>query len=198
MKVMQGKVAIITGGTSGIGAATAELFAAEGATVVIGARRREEGEALAAKLNGDFVRTDVSVEADVEALVTRTADRHGRLDVLVNSAGDPGPGGSIADVDLDRFQKTFAVHLGGVLLGMKHASRVMLRQGHGSIVNIASTTGRLAGWSGLGYSTAKAAVIHLTPRRSGGTRREGHPGQQHLTRADPHRHLRQRCRNGPG
>ena len=130
--------------------------------MVIGARRREEGEALAAKLNGDFVRTDVSVEADVEALVTRTADRHGRLDVLVNSAGDPGPGGSIADVDLDRFQKTFAVHLGGVLLGMKHASRVMLRQGHGSIVNIASTTGRLAGWSGLGYSTAKAAVIHLT------------------------------------
>ena len=162
MKVMQGKVAIITGGTSGIGAATAELFAAEGAAVVIGARRREEGEALAAKLNGDFVRTDVSVEADVEALVTRTADRPGRLDVLVNSAGDPGPGGSIADVDLDRFQKTFAVHLGGVLLGMKHASRVMLRQGHGSIVNIASTTGRLAGWSGLGYSTAKAAVIHLT------------------------------------
>ena len=98
MKVMQGKVAIITGGTSGIGAATAELFAAEGATVVIGARRRKEGEALAAKLNGDFVRTDVSVEADVEALVTRTADRHGRLDVLVNSAGDPGPGGSPASV----------------------------------------------------------------------------------------------------
>jgi len=102
------------------------------------------------------------MEADVEALVTGTADRHGRLDVLVNSAGDPGPGGSIADVDLDRFQKTFAVHLGGVLLGMKHASRVMLRQGHGSIVDIASTTGRLAGWSGLGYSSAKAAVIYLT------------------------------------
>ena len=71
-------------------------IAAEGATVVIGARR-EEGEALAAKLNGDFVRTDVSVEADVEALVTRTADRHGRLVVLVNSAGDPGPGGSITN-----------------------------------------------------------------------------------------------------
>ena len=158
MKVMQGKVAIITGGTSGIGAATAELFAAEGATVVIGARRREEGEALAAKLNADFV-----------ALTSRWKPTSKRwspvrptvrpLDVLVNSVGDRGPESSIADVDLDRFQKTFAVHLGGVLLGVKHQSRVILRQGHGSIVNIASTTGRLAGWSGLGYSTAKAAVI---------------------------------------
>ena len=92
MKVMQGKVAIITGGTSGIGAATAELFAAEGAAVVIGARRREEGEALAAKLNGDFVRTDVSVEADVEALVARTADRHRPGSTFWSIARQPGTG----------------------------------------------------------------------------------------------------------
>ncbi|MEU6427791.1 SDR family oxidoreductase [Microbispora sp. NPDC046973] len=162
MGTLDGKIAIITGATSGIGARTAGLFAAEGANVVIAGRRKDEGEALAERLGGGFVRTDVAVEADVEALVAHAVERYGRLDVLVNSAGDPGPGGSIADVDLTAFEQTFAVHLGGVLSGMKHAARVMLRQGSGSIVNIASTTGRLAGWSGLGYSAAKAAVIHLT------------------------------------
>jgi NAD(P)-dependent dehydrogenase (short-subunit alcohol dehydrogenase family) len=162
MGILDGKVAIITGGTSGIGARTAELFAAEGATVVVAGRRQEEGEALAAKIGGEFVRTDVSVEDDVRALVLRTAERHGRLDALVNSAGDPGPGGSVTDVDFDRFRGTLDVHLGGTLLAMKYAAKVMTGQGYGSIVNIASIGGSIAGWTGLGYSAAKAAVIHLT------------------------------------
>jgi NAD(P)-dependent dehydrogenase (short-subunit alcohol dehydrogenase family) len=162
MRVLDGKVAIITGGTSGIGARTAELFATEGATVVIAGRRETEGMALAEKLEGAFVRTDVSIEAEVEALVTHTVERYGTVHVLVNSAGDPGPTGSIANIDLEKFNKTIAVHVGGVLTGMKYAAKVMLDQQSGSIINIASITGRLAGWSGLGYSAAKAAVIHLT------------------------------------
>jgi NAD(P)-dependent dehydrogenase (short-subunit alcohol dehydrogenase family) len=162
MGTLSGKIAVITGATSGIGARTAEMFAAEGATVVLAARRQAEGDALASALGGDFVRTDVSVEADMAALIASATERHGRIDVLVNSAGDPGPGGSIADIDLGRFQQTLNVHLGGVLLGIKYASRVMLDQGCGSIVNISSITGQLAGWAGVGYSTAKAAVIHLT------------------------------------
>jgi NAD(P)-dependent dehydrogenase (short-subunit alcohol dehydrogenase family) len=162
MGILDGKVAVITGATSGIGARTAELFADEGARVVLAGRRQQEGEALAALLGGAFVRTDVSVEADVDALITHAVQRYGQVDVLVNSAGDPGPGGSITEVDMGRFEQTLAVHLGGVLAGMKYAARAMLERGSGSIINIASTTGRLAGWSGLGYSAAKAAVIHLS------------------------------------
>src|SRR6266536_3461315 len=80
-----------------MGARTAELFAAEGASLVIAGRRTEQGEAIAARLGASFVRTDVSVEADVHALIAHTVDRHGRLDVLVNNAGDYGIGGSIAE-----------------------------------------------------------------------------------------------------
>jgi NAD(P)-dependent dehydrogenase (short-subunit alcohol dehydrogenase family) len=88
--VLEGKVAVITGGTSGIGARTAELFAREGAATVIAGRRAAEGDAQAAKLgrNAEFVRADVAVEADVEALINGTAERHGRLDFLMNCAGE--------------------------------------------------------------------------------------------------------------
>jgi len=162
MGLLDSEVAIVTGGTSGIGARTAELFAAEGASLVIAGRRTEQGEAIAARLGASFVRTDVSVEDDVHALIAHTVDRHGRLDVLVNNAGDYGIGGSIAEVDLKQFERTMAVHVGGVVAGMKHAAPVMLRQGSGSIVNLASIGGWLAGWTGLGYSAAKAAVLQLT------------------------------------
>jgi len=162
MFALANKVAVITGATSGIGARTAEVFAAEGAKVIIAGRRRDVGEALATSLGAMFTRTDVTVEADVEALISETVERFGRLDVLINNAGDAGSGASIADADLERFQRTLAVHVGGVLLGTKYAARAMLAQESGSIVNVASITGRLAGWAGLGYSSAKAAVIQLT------------------------------------
>src|SRR5262249_17856849 len=96
--VLGGKVAVITGGTSGIGARTAELFSCEGARVVIAGRRVAEGEAQAAKLGpqAEFVRADVASEADIAALITGTAGRHGRLDCLVNCAGEGGTPGGIA------------------------------------------------------------------------------------------------------
>jgi NAD(P)-dependent dehydrogenase (short-subunit alcohol dehydrogenase family) len=90
-------------------------------------------------------------------------ERFGRLDVFVNSAGEPGAGGSIVDTDLARFQRTLTVHAGGVLLGTKYAARAMLAQeSGGSIINVTSIAGRLAGWAGLGYSAAKAAAIQIT------------------------------------
>jgi NAD(P)-dependent dehydrogenase (short-subunit alcohol dehydrogenase family) len=164
MGVLDRKVAVITGGTSGIGARTAELFACEGATTVIAGRRAAEGDALAAKLGpkAEFVRADVTVEADVAALITDTAERHGRLDCLVNCAGEGGTPGRIAALDLDQLQRTLAIHLGGTAAGMKHAAPVMAAQRAGSIVNVASIGGHVAGWTFLDYSAAKAAIIQLT------------------------------------
>jgi NAD(P)-dependent dehydrogenase (short-subunit alcohol dehydrogenase family) len=162
MSVLAEKVAVIAGATSGIGACTAEVFAAEGAKVVIAGRRQDEGDALSRTLAATFVRTDVSVERDVEALIAHTMAIFGRLDVFVNSAGEPGAGGSVVDMDLTPFQRTLAVHAGGVLLGTKYAARAMLDHESGSIINITSIAGKLAGWAGLGYSAAKAAAVQIT------------------------------------
>lgn len=168
--MVDGKVAVITGGTSGIGAAAARLFAAEGATVVLTGRRKDAGERLTAELSvmaaegaaAEFVRADASAEADVQTMIGHVVDRFGRLDCLVNNAGVGGTPGGVATVDMDRFWSTLAVNLGGVVLGMKHAAPVMTQQGSGSIINVASIGGQFAGWSMLDYSAAKAAVIHLT------------------------------------
>ena len=170
MGMVDGKVAVITGGTSGIGAAAARLFAAEGATVVITGRRKDAGERLAAELSlmaaegatAEFVRADASMEADVEAMIGQVVDRFERLDCLVNNAGVGGVPGGVATVDMDRFWSTLAVNLGSVVLGMRYAAPVMTRQRSGSIINVASIGGQFAGWSMLDYSAAKAAVIHLT------------------------------------
>jgi NAD(P)-dependent dehydrogenase (short-subunit alcohol dehydrogenase family) len=162
MGALDGKVAIITGATSGIGARTAELFATEGASLVLAGRRRDVGEALAASIGAEFFAADVTVESDIEGLVAHAVKRFGGLDVFVNSAGTPGAGGAVATFDAARFRETFDVHVGGVLLATKHAARVMVERESGSIINIASITGRQGGWAGLDYSAAKAAVIQLT------------------------------------
>lgn len=164
MLALVGKVAVITGGASGIGARTAELFVSEGAKVVIAGRRRERGERLARTLGDDtsFIRTDVTVEADVERMIAHAVDRFGRLDCLINNAGRSSQYATFADVDLEQFDAVIAVHLRAVLAGMKHAARVMAAQGSGSIINVASVNGTRAGLGGHYYSAAKAASIHLT------------------------------------
>jgi NAD(P)-dependent dehydrogenase (short-subunit alcohol dehydrogenase family) len=164
MDVLDGKVAVISGGTSGIGARTAELFVNEGAKVVIAGRRRERGEELAAKLGkaASFIRADVLIEDDVAAMIQHAVDRFGRLDCLFNNAADPSTGSGIRDIDIQRFNAAMAVHVGGALLGMKHAAPIMMRQQSGSIINMASVNGTRAGYSTLTGCTAKAAVIHLT------------------------------------
>jgi NAD(P)-dependent dehydrogenase (short-subunit alcohol dehydrogenase family) len=161
---LAGQVAIITGATSGIGARTAELFANEGARVVIAGRRQERGQRLARAL-GDracFVRTDVTVEADVERMIAHAVDRFGGLDCLINNAGRSSQYAAFTDVDLEQFDAVMAVHVRAVLAGMKYAARAMAAQGSGSIINVTSVNGTRAGLGGHYYSAAKAASIHLT------------------------------------
>jgi len=162
---LQGKVAIVTGGTSGIGRRTVEVFAQEGASVLIAARREKEGRAIADALGDrvDFLKTNVSREADVKAMIDYALSRFGRLDCLFNNAGCPAPVGGIESIPLEGYEAAMAVLLGGVLLGMKHAAPVMKAQGSGSIINNGSVAGLRAGYSSsLIYAAAKAAVIHLT------------------------------------
>ena len=161
---LQGKVALITGGTSGIGAATARLFVLEGASVIITGRNSERGQQLAAQLGArvGYVHGDVSREADVKAAVGETVRRFGRLDCLFNNAGAGGPRGPIEDIPVAAFDESLGVLVRGVFLGIKYAAPVMKRQGAGSIISNSSVAGLRAGLSGHVYSAAKAAVIHLT------------------------------------
>jgi NAD(P)-dependent dehydrogenase (short-subunit alcohol dehydrogenase family) len=164
MTRLANKVALITGGASGIGEGTVRLFVAEGASVMIADIQDERGQRLAAEL-GDraaYVHTDVSREADVEAAVAGTVGRFGRLDCIFNNAGYGGVGGRIEAIPIEGFDATIGVLLRGVLLGMKHAAPVMKRQGGGSIISTASVAGLSAGFGPHVYSAAKAAVIQLT------------------------------------
>jgi NAD(P)-dependent dehydrogenase (short-subunit alcohol dehydrogenase family) len=165
MARLRDKVCIITGATSGIGRRTAEVFAAEGARVVIAGRREAEGQDVAGSLGAhcDFVRTDVTDEDSIRALVEFTIERHGRVDCMFNNAGGPAPTGGIETVPLEGFDAAIAALLRSVVLGMKHVAPVMMRQGSGSIINNGSVAGHRAGYSSsIVYSAAKAAVIHVT------------------------------------
>jgi NAD(P)-dependent dehydrogenase (short-subunit alcohol dehydrogenase family) len=165
MARLDGKVAIITGATSGIGLRSAEIFVAEGAKVVIAGRRAPEGEALAAKLGSacSFLQTDVTDEAQMAALVAHTLTTFGRIDCLFNNAGGPAQTGGIEGLDVDKFDAAMATLLRSVMLGMKHVAPHMKKQRSGSIINNGSIAGRLAGFSSsVVYGAAKAAVIHLT------------------------------------
>ncbi len=165
MGQLDGKIAIITGGTSGIGLRSVEIFIEEGAEVVFAGRRAEEGKQIAQRL-GDkahFIQTDVSVETDVQNLINRTYEKFGRIDALFNNAGGPAPVGSIESVDYAGTMKAMEVLFGGVVLGIKHVAPIMKKQGFGSIINNASIAGHLAGYStSMIYSSAKAAVLQLT------------------------------------
>ena len=164
MSRLANKVALITGGASGIGEGTVRLFVREGASVVIADILDDQGKRLAAELGARvaYVHTDVSREPDVQSAVAETVRRYGRLDCIFNNAGLGGAGGRVEAIDIAGFDQTIAVLLRGVLLGMKHAAPVMKRQGSGSIISTASVAGLTAGFGPHVYSAAKAAVIQLT------------------------------------
>jgi NAD(P)-dependent dehydrogenase (short-subunit alcohol dehydrogenase family) len=164
---LQDKVAIITGATSGIGEATARVFAAHGAQLVIAGRSQERGEALAQELKalyGDrfmFHAVNVIHEQEVGALVDATVDRFGRLDCLFNNAG-AGERSSVESVTEEEFDRVMRLLVGSAVFGMKHAARVMKTSGGGSIINNASIAAHRINQGGYLYSGAKAAVSHLT------------------------------------
>lgn len=167
---LRGKVALVTGGASGMGRAGALRFLDEGANVVVADLNEENGKQLVSELEsrGDgericFVRADVSQEADIEASVAAATDTFGRLDIMWNNAGLGGAFGPITEVSVDDWDFTFAVLVRGVFLGTKHATRVLLAQGDGgSIINTASVAGIAGGLGPHAYSAAKAAVINFT------------------------------------
>jgi NAD(P)-dependent dehydrogenase (short-subunit alcohol dehydrogenase family) len=162
MGALDGKVAIVTGGSSGIGERIVELFVEQGAKVVVAARRQEEGAALEKRLGIRFIRTDVSSESDVKTMVDQTVKWFGRVDCLVNNAGVPSPMVSITEIDVPTIDQLLAVNVRGVLLGIKHVAPVMLAQKAGSIINIGSIAGLRGGASGHIYSATKAAVQSIT------------------------------------
>lgn len=162
MAELSGKVAIVTGATSGIGERIAELFVEEGAKVVAAARREKEGEALKQRLGVSFVRTDVSNEAEVKAAVDYTLTQFGRIDCLVNNAGVPSPMVSIVDSDTAALDQVMAINVRGAFLMMKYVAPTMLARRQGSIVNISSVSGLRGGLSGHIYSTSKGAVLALS------------------------------------
>jgi short-subunit dehydrogenase len=161
---LQGRVAVVTGGASGIGEATVRRFVDEGARVVVADLQREPGEALAAELGTAvrFIATDVTVEADVAAAIDLAVSAFGRLDVMFNNAGIVGVVGSVADTSIEQWDRTVAVLMRGVFLGMKHAARVMVPQGSGSIISTSSTAGVMGGLGPHCYTACKHAVIGLT------------------------------------
>ena len=167
MGSLEGRVALVTGGSAGIGLATAVAFAREGAKVMIGSRDRVRGEAAAQKVREagadvEFVATDVGRPAQVEALIAACVERFGRLDCAFNNAAFGGSGALTADIDEQEFEQTMAVNLRGVWLCMKHEIRQMLQQGGGSIVNMSSVDGLTGSPNGSAYSASKHGVDGLT------------------------------------
>jgi NAD(P)-dependent dehydrogenase (short-subunit alcohol dehydrogenase family) len=162
---LAGKVAVVTGGASGLGAGLVRRFAAEGAKVVIADVEADSGAALAAELGGDtlFLRTDVSRLEQVSAVVSAAIDAFGGLDVMVNNAGVSGKmHRKFLDDDLADFQNVMAVNLLGVMAGTRDAARYMSANGGGSIINLTSIGGIQAGGGVQTYRASKAAVIQFT------------------------------------
>jgi NAD(P)-dependent dehydrogenase (short-subunit alcohol dehydrogenase family) len=165
--VMATPVVLITGALTGIGRATALAFAQEGAQLVVSGRREAEGQKLAAELRklggeAEFVRSDVRHEAEIRSLVDKTVARFGRLDVAVNNAGTEGTPGPVTEQTAETYTATFDTNVLGTLLSMKHELRVMVPQGHGSIVNVSSTYGRRGAAGASVYVASKHAVEGLT------------------------------------
>jgi NAD(P)-dependent dehydrogenase (short-subunit alcohol dehydrogenase family) len=162
---LSGKIAIVTGGASGLGRATVELFVQEGAKVVIVDVDTTRGEELASKLGGAalFKRTDVSSPEEVQSMIDFAVTRFGGLHVIFNNAGIPGARHErLLDDDLSDFQRVMGVNLLGVMLGTQRAARHMMHNGGGSIINTASIAGIKAGFGVLTYRGSKAGVIHFS------------------------------------
>jgi NAD(P)-dependent dehydrogenase (short-subunit alcohol dehydrogenase family) len=165
--LMNTPTVLITGALAGIGRATALAFAREGANLVVSGRREDAGAALVAELRAagaqaEFIRADVTQEADVAALVRHTIERFGRLDVAVNNAGVEGQLGPIETQTEANYRATFDANVLGVLLSMKHELPLMVKQGSGSVINLSSVAGQVGMAGASVYVASKHAVEGLT------------------------------------
>ena len=164
---LSNSVVLITGALTGIGRATAHAFADEGSRIVISGRRREAGLQLEAELRSkgveaQFILADVRKEQDVQNLVDQTVARFGRLDVAVNNAATEGTPGPATEQTAESYAETFDTNVLGTILGLKHELRVMIAQGHGSIINVSSTYGRRGAAGASVYVGSKHAVEGIT------------------------------------
>lgn len=162
--LLEGKVAIVTGGASGIGLATVERFVAEGAKVAIADIQDEFGGSIVDRLGDSvlYVHTDVTDESAIEALVAATVERFGKLDVMFNNAGAGGDRSPMLEIGSAGFDRTIALLTGSVLLGHKYAAREFVKQGTGgSIISTASAAALQGGWASAGYTIAKHAVVGI-------------------------------------
>src|ERR1700730_16578238 len=159
---LENQVAVVTGGTRGIGEGIVRRFVEEGAKVVFSGRSGEKGKALEEELSPDvaFYRADAASAAETEALMKFVVERFGRLDCVVNNAGVGGEGGPIAETSVEGFNQSIVLLLGGTFFGIKYALPRMQRGG--TIINIASISGLTAGYSPHAYIAAKFGVIGLT------------------------------------
>ena len=163
-KELDGKVAIVTGGASGIGEATVRLFTNAGARVIIADMQRDRGEKLSQELGEsvEFVQMEVRQEEQVKAVINSAIENWGRIDCIFNNAGFGGVLGPIEDIPVEEFDMSFDVLVKGVFLGMKHVIPIMKIQGSGSIINTGSIAAITAGRGPMIYAACKAAVVHLS------------------------------------
>ncbi len=160
---LENKIALVTGGTSGIGRRVIERYVEEGATVAFTGRRAKLGADVAAATGATFIEADAASEADAERALKSVLDAHGRLDILMNNAGGPSHRTRLQDISLDALDQTLAVHLRGSMAHIKHAAAAMRAQRSGSIINVGSIAGHRTGYTtSMIYAVAKAAVIHMS------------------------------------
>ncbi len=161
---LDGKVAVVTGGASGIGEGTVQLFAEEGARVLAADILDERGQSVVESIgpSAAYIHADVSKEADVAGAVAHAVERWGRIDAIFNNAGAGGANQGLLEIDEAGYDATMDLLLKGVVFGIKHAARAMMETGGGAIVNTASVAGIDAGNGPAIYSVGKGAVVHLT------------------------------------